>query len=87
VGVGVKETDDVQQLVSQVKESLLAIVRLSRDFDAAYNPLLAMAFRLSKIDAKAGEQLLADLEKANPYRRDSKLLRTGGIRQFKNSER
>jgi hypothetical protein len=46
-----------------------------------------MAFRLSKIDAKAGEQLLADLEKANPYRRDSKLLRTGGIRQFKNSER
>jgi spermidine synthase len=77
VGVGVKETDDVQQLVAKVKEPLLAIVRQNRDFDAAYNPLLAMAYRLSKTDAKAAEQLLMDMEKVNPYRVDARLLRTG----------
>jgi spermidine synthase len=79
VGVGVKETDDVLQLVSQAKEPLLSVVRKSRDFDAAYNPLLAMAYRLSKIDAKAAERLLVDLERANPYRGDAGLLRTGGV--------
>jgi spermidine synthase len=77
VGVGMKETNDVQQLVAQVKEPLLAIVRLSRDFDAAYNPLLAMASRLSKTDPKAAKELLIDLEKANPYRVDARLMQTG----------
>lgn len=83
VGVAVKETDDVQQLLSQLKEPLLAIVRQSRDFDAAYNPLLAMAYQLCKIDAKGAEQLLVDLEKANPSRDDVRLLllRTGALCQ------
>jgi hypothetical protein len=52
VGIGTKETDDVLQLVSRVKALLLAIVQQSRDFDAAYKPLLAMAYRLAKTDAK-----------------------------------
>ena len=70
LGVGIKETDDVRNLLSQVKEPLLAIVRQSRDFDAAYNPLLMMAQRLAKIDPKAAEaRLLTDLGRANPDRR------------------
>jgi spermidine synthase len=85
VGVGIKENDDVRQLVSQVKEPLLAIVRQSPDFDAAYNPLLAMAYRLSKIHPKEAEQLLVDLERANPYREDAKLLRIKGTWQRKAS--
>jgi spermidine synthase len=83
VGIGIKETDDVRQIISQVKEPLLAIVRQSRDFDAAYNPILSMASRLSKIDPKEAEQLLVDLETANPYREDAKLLRIKGGLQRK----
>jgi spermidine synthase len=79
-GVGVKETDDVRQLVRQAREPLLAVVRQSRDFDAAYNPLLAMARQLSRTDVNAAEQLLLDLEKANPYRAEARFLRTS-IRQ------
>jgi hypothetical protein len=52
VGIGEKETNDVLQLVSKVKDPLLAIARQSQDFDAAYKPLLPMAYRLAKTDAK-----------------------------------
>jgi spermidine synthase len=69
LGAGVRETDDVRELLSQVKEPLLAIVRVSRDFDLAYTPLLMMAQRLAKIDPKAAEQLLTELGRANPDRR------------------
>lgn len=71
IGVGIQETDNVAQLVSQVRDPLLAVVRQSRDFDAAYNPLLAMARQLSRTDPVTANQLLVDLKKANPYRAEA----------------
>ena len=64
-------------MLATVKEPLLSIVRQSRDFEAAYNPLLGMAQGLYRIDPPAGERLLLDLEKANPYREEARRLRQG----------
>jgi spermidine synthase len=74
-GIGVKETRDLRKLLAVVKEPLLSIVRQSRDFEAAYNPLLGMAQGLYRIDPPAAERLLMDLEKANPYRDEARRLR------------
>jgi spermidine synthase len=74
-GLGVKETGDLRCLLAQVREPLLDIVRLSRDFEAAYNPLLALAQGLCRIDPPAGDRLLRELEKANPYREEAHRMR------------
>ncbi len=67
-GVGVEETADVRRLVQELREPLLAVVRVSPDFSAAYNPLLAMAYRLHRTDPGSARTLLQDLEIANPLR-------------------
>ncbi len=74
-GLGVQETDDLRKLLAQVREPLLEIVRQSRDFEAAYNPLLGMAQGLYRVDPPEGDRLLQDLEKANPYRDDARRMR------------
>jgi len=74
-GVGIRETDDVRRLVAAAREPLLNIVRQSPDFEAAYQPLLAMAVGLHKVDPEAAKNLLVDLERANPYRDDASNLR------------
>ena len=67
-GVNVRETSDARQLLAQVREPLLDIVRESQDFDAAYSPILALAVRLHEVDPEAADRLLAELERANPHR-------------------
>jgi spermidine synthase len=47
-GVGVKETDDPGQMLHEVREPLLSIVRQDQDFSPAYEPLLVLAWRLSR---------------------------------------
>ncbi|MCU0579285.1 MAG: hypothetical protein MUF69_07035 [Desulfobacterota bacterium] len=74
-GLGVKETQDLRSLLAQVREPLLDIVRLSRDFEAAYNPLLVLAQGLYRIDPPEGDRLLRELERANPYRQEAHRLR------------
>jgi len=74
-GIGVQRTDNVKELLQRVREPLMEVVRLNPDFTAAYKPLLAMAYRLSKTDPEAGEQLLLDLEKANPENDEARQLR------------
>jgi spermidine synthase len=74
-GVGKTENPDIQQLVRELREPLLAVVRTSTDFAAAYNPLLAMAYQLHRIDPASSKRLLQDLEKANPLRSDARELR------------
>ena len=74
-GVGVEKTDEVHEMLQMVREPLLEIVRLSPDFTAAYKPLLAMAYRLSSSDPRAGEELLMTLEKANPANDEARQLR------------
>lgn len=73
-GIGVEQTSNVERMLQQIKDPLLSIVRESSDFEAAYNPLLAMAQQLHKSDPQGARQLLVELESANPNRRDAKRL-------------
>lgn len=74
-GVGVPRTNDPEELLKSVREPLLAVVRTSPDFMAAYKPLLAIAYSLSRTDPRASEELLRDLEKANPEYDEARRLR------------
>lgn len=49
-------------MLRQVRAPLLAIVRESPDFEAAYNPLIIMARRLYPIDPTAAKELLLELD-------------------------
>jgi spermidine synthase len=74
LGVGVYRTEDAAQLVAQIGQPLLELVRLSPDFDAAYRPLLAMARKLRLQDAGASKALLLALAEANPERQEARRL-------------
>jgi spermidine synthase len=74
-GVGVEQTDDVLRLDRTLRGPLLDVVRVSPDFSAAYNPLLAMAYRLHRVDPVSADNLLRDLELANPSRAEARQLR------------
>jgi spermidine synthase len=73
-GEGVAPTDDVQAMVAQVRRPLLAAVRTSPDFDAAYMPLLSLAAALHRVDPSGARALLAELADANPARREARVL-------------
>jgi spermidine synthase len=68
VGVGVRPTDDPQRMLEQVREPLLAVVRLSPDFRPAYDPLLRMAQALYGNDPATSRALLTALQEAAPTR-------------------
>lgn len=74
VGMGVERTRDVVKLHGTVSQPLLKVVRQSIDFSAAYYPLLSIAYDLYPFDRDASEQLLLDLDKANPMRREAAFL-------------
>lgn len=74
-GIGINPTGDVRALLDKIREPLLAIVRQSSDFESAYMPLIAMARSLHRTDPKAAEELLLELEAANPQREDARMLR------------
>jgi spermidine synthase len=74
-GVGIRQTGDVKEMLQQVRDPLFAIVRESPDFEAAYNPLIAMAQRLHPIDPEAAVELLNKLDHANPRRSEARRLR------------
>jgi spermidine synthase len=66
VGRGVQPTSDVQRMLSQVREPLLEVLRISPDFRPAYDPLLRMASALNERDPDAARALLADLARVRP---------------------
>jgi spermidine synthase len=68
VGQGVRPTSDPEQMLSQVREPLLDVLRLSPEFRPAYDPLLRLAAALGRSDPAAAKRLLADLIKAQPAR-------------------
>ncbi len=55
-----------QALVAAAAPGLLAAVRISPDFDAAYDPLLSMARALAAVDRPAAAALLRSLDAAAP---------------------
>lgn len=75
LGTIIDRTKDVIRLYETASKPLLEIVRESYDFSAAYFPLISIAYELFPYDRDASYQLLRDLEKANPMRREASTLR------------
>lgn len=73
-GTTVEPSADPRVMARQIAGPLLAIVRLSPDFEPAYRPLLALARALSQDDPDTAHRLLADLDQANPGRDDARQL-------------
>ncbi len=68
VGRDVRASADVQQMLAQVREPLLSVLRISPDFRPAYDRLVLMAAALARTDAPAARALLTELLEAQPAR-------------------
>jgi spermidine synthase len=75
LGMSVEHTDHVTRLYEAVSAPLLAIVRESIDFSAAYYPLISIAYEMYPHDRNASHRLLRDLERANPLKPEAGILR------------
>jgi len=73
VGRNVRASTNARDMLSQVREPLLSVLRLSPDFRPAYDPLLRMAATLARSDAPAARSLLTELAQAQPARPDAAL--------------
>lgn len=67
-GRAVEPTADVRRMLAQVREPLLAVLRLSPEFRPAYDPLLRMAGSLARSDLAAARALLVELNQIQPLR-------------------
>ena len=65
-GVGVRPVADPARMLAQVREPLLAALRLSPDFRPAYEPLLRLALALRSSDPPAAQALLETLARLAP---------------------
>jgi spermidine synthase len=70
-GRGVRPSNDVRRMLSQVREPLLATLRTSPDFRPAYDPLLHMAIALARTDTSGALSLLAELQQVQPARSEA----------------
>lgn len=70
-GRGVRPAARVQDMLAQVREPLLGVLRISPDFRPAYDPLLAMASALGKSDVLAARSLLSELARIQPERAEA----------------
>ena len=71
LGLGVSPTGSVRQMLAQIGEPLLDLVRLSPDFEVAHQPPLSMARQLSEVDLVATGRLLLALADASPQRSEA----------------
>ncbi|WP_246295138.1 fused MFS/spermidine synthase [Piscinibacter koreensis] len=67
-GRDVRPSNDVEQMLAQVREPLVAALRISPDFRPAYDPLLRMAIALADRDPAAARLLLTELRRLQPTR-------------------
>jgi spermidine synthase len=72
-GRDVKPQGDVKEMLTQVREPLLSVLRISPDFRPAYDPLLRMAIHLAKSDTRSAAALLAELVHVQPARPEAEL--------------
>lgn len=63
----------VEDMLAQVREPLLGVLRISPDFRPAYDPLLGMAKALAESDAAAARALLSELAQIQPARAEAAL--------------
>ncbi|HZF18821.1 MAG TPA: spermidine synthase, partial [Burkholderiales bacterium] len=80
-GRDVRPTADVRGMLAQVREPLLAVLRISPDFRPAYDPLLRMAGALARVDPPAARDLLTELQRVQPSRPEAAL----ALRELGNS--
>jgi spermidine synthase len=80
-GREVRALPNVQDMLAQVREPLLSVLRISPDFRPAYDPLLSMATDLARSDASAARALLTELTSLQPARPEAtRLLAVIGVR-------
>jgi spermidine synthase len=72
LGRDVRPTYDVREMLAQVREPLLSVLRISPDFRPAYDPLLRMANGISARDSVAARDLLVELEREQPARPEAR---------------
>jgi spermidine synthase len=68
IGRRVQPTSDARRMLTQVREPLLEVLRLSPDFRPAYDPLVRLAAALAASDPAAARALLAALIELQPAR-------------------
>jgi spermidine synthase len=76
VGRGVRPAERVEDMLVQVREPLLSVLRLSPDFRPAYDPLLRMAAALGRSNVSAARELLLELVRIQPARAEASRLLT-----------
>jgi spermidine synthase len=67
-GRDVRPAVGAQEMLAQVREPLLSVLRISPDFRPAYDPLVAMATALAVSDPSAARNLLNELVRLQPAR-------------------
>lgn len=70
-GREVRPSPRVTEMLAQVREPLLSVLRVSPDFRPAYDPLLAMATALARSDVSGARTLLAELGRVQPARSEA----------------
>jgi len=70
-GRDVHASSRVEEMLAQVREPLLSVLRISPDFRPAYDPLLAMSRALVRTDAGAARALLGELSRLQPARAEA----------------
>jgi spermidine synthase len=70
-GRDVRPSPSVNEMLAQVREPLLSVLRISPDFRPAYDPLLAMATALARSDASGARALLTELTRIQPARAEA----------------
>jgi len=70
-GRDVRPSSRVQEMLAQVREPLLSVLRISPDFRPAYDPLLSMATALARSDAAGARTLLTELTLIQPARAEA----------------
>ena len=68
IGRDIRPSADVRRMLTQVRDPLLSVLRISPDFRPAYEPLLQMATALGRIDAPPARLLLKELSRLQPAR-------------------
>ena len=71
-GRHVQPSIDVRRMLAQVREPLLQALRISPDFQPAYDPLLQMAVAIGRNDPATARALLSDLVRLQPARSDAR---------------
>ena len=76
-GRHVQPSPRVEDMLAQVREPLLSVLRISPDFRPAYDPLISMAAALARSNVSEARTLLSELTRLQPSRTEaSQLLRS-----------